>query len=413
MNRRSLFLKIAVAALSWAAVCQSSGATELSFNLILPPDIKWADLPQGPVLTTAAGMTIYKALPKNVGTWGNAARQTEVVGACVYQCPSEWPPVVAPADAKPVGDFTIIPGPGGVRQWAYKGIALETFIYDRKPGDTVGQDTYAFNGPRIPIGEAAWIESDIPAAKPPKPSAPSLDRPAGMRVEQGLGGNRYFTDASGNMLYTYDDPKSARCADSCLVQWAVVSAGEMDHAIGDWSVVAYDDGTRQWAYKGKPVYTSINDKTPGVPSADGLEGKWRAVIERQAPLPPEVTIRQTDSGVVYAEKATGKTLYIEGLNHRPYQTLSFNHPGILYGTVKCYNACAKTYPPLLAASDAKPIGEWWIVTRADGAKQWAFRGVPVYSYATDQPGRTLARNTQGRNWTEIPANLPPDSDDAS
>jgi predicted lipoprotein with Yx(FWY)xxD motif len=233
-------------------------------------------------------------------------------------------------------------------------------------------------------------------------------------VTQGLGGKRYFTDASGDMLYTYDgDAKNARCTGACLDQWVPLSAGALSHAVGDWSVVANDDGTRQWAFKGKPVYSFVNDKTPGIPMGDGAEGKWHAAIEYDAPLPPEIAIGKTEADTVYTEKATGRTLYFEGYKHRPYEMLSFNHPGILYGTVKCYNECAKTYPPLLASADAKPTGEWWIITRADGVRQWAFRGIPVYTYADDKPGRALASNTDDRTWTEIPANMPPSNNGAS
>ena len=416
MNGRGIIQKglLAMLALSMLALfmsCVSAGAVELSFKLITPPGIKWADLPQGPVLVTAEGLTIYKKLPKTVGTWGNAARQTEVVGTCVYQCPTEWPPVKAPADAKPVGDFTVVTNTDGVKVWAYKGIELETFIFDKKPGDTKGQDTYAFNGPRIPIGEAAWIESDVMPAKPAPLPEPSAARPPAVSVQVGLGGNRYFTDSQGATLYTYDGGKNADCTGKCLAQFHSVGAGAIARPIGDWTVVAHDDGTRQWAYKGKPVFAYINETTPGVPMADGLDGKWHAAVEYQAPLPPEVGIRTTDTYRVYSEKASGRSLYIPGYKHRPYEYLSFNKPGVLFGTIMCYNECAKKYPPLLASANAKPMGEWWILTRADGAKQWAFRGIPVYTYSQDTPGRNLADDTWNRTWTELPANNPPSLED--
>lgn len=411
MNVRSLVSKSALTGLLLAASFGTANAVELSYKLETPPGITWKDLPQGPVMVTAAGLTIYKKLPKTVGTWGNAARQTEVVGTCVYQCPSEWPPLKASADAKPVGDFTVVTNTDGVRVWAYKGIELETFIFDKKPGDTKGQDTYAFNGPRIPIGEAAWIESNVPPAKPAELPDPSPLRPAAVSVVMGLGGNRYFTDAQGATLYTYDDPKAARCTGKCLDQFKPVGAGAIVRPIGDWTIVAHDDGTRQWALKGKLVYTYANEITPGVPMADGRDDKWHAVIELPGQLPPEVVIKDTETYRVYADKTTGRSLYMPGYKHRPYEYLSFNKPGVLFGTIMCYNECAKKYPPLMAKADAKPAGEWWILTRVDGTKQWAFRGIPVYTYADDTPGRNLADDTWNRTWTELPANNPPSTDD--
>jgi predicted lipoprotein with Yx(FWY)xxD motif len=400
MNRRIRFwLSVIAIGIGCAATAGYAQATELATRPVTPPDIGIADLPQGPVFVDKNGMTIYKQLP-NVGGWGHAKKQADVVGSCVYQCPTEFPPLQAPADAKPVGDFTIVTGDNGVRQWAYKGVALQTFAYDRHPGDTLGEDTYAFNGPRVPFGEAAWIESEIPPAKPADPPAPTADIPPGMTIQPGIGGNRFFANSAGLTLYVHDgDEKDCK---GCGDEWRPLPAAATAQPIGGWSVVDSDDGMRSWAYKGKIAYIYAKDATPGEPSSD-LPPSWRPLIEYQAPLPAEVAIRPTETGSVFVEKSTGKTLYYEGFSHRPYQYLGFNHRPYLYGTVNCYNDCAKTYPPLLAPADAKPMGEWWVITRADGAKQWGYRGIPVYTYADDQPGHHLA-SVKAHIWTEALAN---------
>jgi len=57
------------------------------------------------------------------------------------------------------------------------------------------------------------------------------------------------------------------------------------------------------------------------------------------------------------------------------------------GKSACNGPCAANWPPLMAAADAKASGDWSIVTRDDGAKQWAFKGKPLYLWAKDQkPG---------------------------
>ena len=44
---------------------------------------------------------------------------------------------------------------------------------------------------------------------------------------------------------------------------------------GDWTVVVRDDGLKQWAYKGKPVYTWVKDTKPGDTTGDGFNnGVW-------------------------------------------------------------------------------------------------------------------------------------------
>jgi predicted lipoprotein with Yx(FWY)xxD motif len=46
-------------------------------------------------------------------------------------------------------------------------------------------------------------------------------------------------------------------------------------ASGDWTMVTRDDGTMQWAYKGKPLYTFAKDTKPGDITGDGfLNDAW-------------------------------------------------------------------------------------------------------------------------------------------
>jgi predicted lipoprotein with Yx(FWY)xxD motif len=57
------------------------------------------------------------------------------------------------------------------------------------------------------------------------------------------------------------------------------------------------------------------------------------------------------------------------------------------GKSMCNGPCAGNWPPLMAAADATPSGDYTIITRDDGGKQWALRGKPLYAWAKDQkPG---------------------------
>jgi predicted lipoprotein with Yx(FWY)xxD motif len=53
------------------------------------------------------------------------------------------------------------------------------------------------------------------------------------------------------------------------------------------------------------------------------------------------------------------------------------------GASNCNGPCATNWPPLMAAADAKASGDWSIVTRADGGKQWAYKGKPLYTWSKD------------------------------
>src|SRR6204780_1251749 len=76
--------------------------------------------------------------------------------------------------------------------------------------------------------------------------------PAGVHVMNGM-----IMDAKGMSLYTFDndkEPNKSACAGNCLNNWPVLKADAADKDMGDWKVITRDDGSKQWAYKGKPLY---------------------------------------------------------------------------------------------------------------------------------------------------------------
>jgi predicted lipoprotein with Yx(FWY)xxD motif len=57
------------------------------------------------------------------------------------------------------------------------------------------------------------------------------------------------------------------------------------------------------------------------------------------------------------------------------------------GKSVCNDACAKNWPPFLAKKGETANGEYSLVTRDDGATQWAFKGKPLYLWNKDKkPG---------------------------
>ena len=63
------------------------------------------------------------------------------------------------------------------------------------------------------------------------------------------------------------------------------------------------------------------------------------------------------------------------------------------GKSVCNGPCAKAWPPLLAEEDAKPAGEFSVITRDDGSKQWAYQDKPIYLYEKDKkPGDMTGDN---------------------
>ncbi len=69
------------------------------------------------------------------------------------------------------------------------------------------------------------------------------------------------------------------------------------------------------------------------------------------------------------------------------------------GKSACNGPCATNWPPLMAAADAKPMGDWTVITRDDGGKQWAYKGKPLYAWAKDaKPGDTTGDGFLNNAW---------------
>jgi predicted lipoprotein with Yx(FWY)xxD motif len=55
----------------------------------------------------------------------------------------------------------------------------------------------------------------------------------------------------------------------------------------------------------------------------------------------------------------------------------------------CNGQCANLWAPLIATTDASASGDFSLITRGDGRKQWAYKNKPLYSWSKDaKPGDT-------------------------
>ncbi len=88
-----------------------------------------------------------------------------------------------------------------------------------------------------------------------------------------------LTSQQGMTLYVFDKDvansgKSA-CNGPCATNWPPLMAAEGALPSGEYSIVVRDDGSRQWAVKGKPLYLWIKDQKPGDTTGDGVNQIWR------------------------------------------------------------------------------------------------------------------------------------------
>lgn len=86
-------------------------------------------------------------------------------------------------------------------------------------------------------------------------------------------------------------------------------------------------------------------------------------------------------GMVFRQFPTGQRLYVYDKDPP--------------GKSVCNVGCESAWPPLMAAAGSKPLGDWTLVTRYDGQKQWAYKGKPVYMRFHDDPNNPMGDGLDG------------------
>ncbi len=184
-----------------------------------------------------------------------------------------------------------------------------------------------------------------------------------------------LTDAAGMTLYTYTKDQrysEPLCVDTCAETWPPLVANGETQSNVDWSVIKRDDGRYQWAFRGKPLYTSSRDVAPADMNGDEYQQQWYVAV-MPVPLPPGFNSYKTPQGHLLVDQKN-MTMYTSSADQA--------------GLSACSGECAKTWQPVEAWWRARStMDDWSVVDRADGTTQWAYKNQPLYRYAGDfQPG---------------------------
>jgi predicted lipoprotein with Yx(FWY)xxD motif len=87
-----------------------------------------------------------------------------------------------------------------------------------------------------------------------------------------------LTTATGMTLYTFDRDVAgsgkSQCYGECAYTWLPLLAKPDAKPTGAFTVIPREGGEKQWAYKGKPLYTFVGDVNPGDNSGKGVNGVW-------------------------------------------------------------------------------------------------------------------------------------------
>jgi predicted lipoprotein with Yx(FWY)xxD motif len=188
-----------------------------------------------------------------------------------------------------------------------------------------------------------------------------------------------LVDAQGKTLYYFanDIPASglSSCNGQCAVVWPIFSVDTITVSpplvASDFSSITRADG-KQTTYRGWPLYYYQADTKAGDVTGENVLKVWFVVK-------PDETVmisHQASLGSFLTDK-TGKTLYFFTKDTT--------------GTSTCTGTCLAKWPafsadPVSAPSVLKP-SDFSSVSRADGVKQTAFMGRPLYYFADDaKPG---------------------------
>lgn len=412
------------------ALC-SSGPAAASSTLMAAPlpeaiDIGSSDT-AGPIHTTANGMTLYRNgmdRPDD-GTFGcTDARHERTPGEEGYPipgaafrstCVDRWRPYPAGPEATAVGAFSIVERPDSSRQWAFEGSPLYTSTRDLAPGDVNGTMGFGSYGRWRTVPVDLWFPPGIGL----------------VRKEQGL----LLAREHGELLFALGEGVGAALAGASTgagsgaetlagtrpedADWLPVSAPELAQSRAEFTIVDHADGSRQWAFRGKPLYRSRVDLPRHRIQRIVESGRWQPLVFQAArPRPDFVTMHMSvpEIGWVYGD-AVGRTLYAFYCFDRAPDGLHCDEPGdaAAHRSAVCGTGdqCAREWRPVPVGPDDVPAGNWGIAEvphppfaeatgrYGDGVpkvRAWTWYGRPVYTFAGDRiPGDVLGHGIEARS----------------
>jgi predicted lipoprotein with Yx(FWY)xxD motif len=89
------------------------------------------------------------------------------------------------------------------------------------------------------------------------------------------------------------------------------------------------------------------------------------------PTPVDVSVFE-EGGVYILRTQDGMALYRYDLD--------------VDGKSHCVASCSILWPPFIASADATSVVGQWRTTQRGSARQWTYKGAPIYTYAKDTPG---------------------------
>jgi predicted lipoprotein with Yx(FWY)xxD motif len=247
MNRVLFSSALVVAAVGFGAGCTSPSpaatAESSAQDTTVPAPTQVVDTAAGKVLADGQGLSLYTFDP-----------DTATASNCNGSCARSWPPLLAPATADaglPEAPFGEITRNEGTKQLTFAGRALYRYVGDHQQGDVKGDGL----GGVWHLARPAAIVTEV------------VDTSAG----------KILADTTGLSLYTFDSDTAtaSTCNDTCARVWPPLLAPTDPKAgilVAPFSAITRNDGTKQVAFEGHPLYRFSSDHQQGDVTGDDLEG---------------------------------------------------------------------------------------------------------------------------------------------
>lgn len=201
------------------------------------------------------------------------------------------------------------------------------------------------------------------------------------------GAGFYFqTDAEQSLYWNVSENAAGEvtCVEECLTMWNPLVAKVDAKKKGLWSPIERPEGTSQWSYDGKPIYTYARDTFSGARLGDGLgRGQWQLLWE-PLEVPAGMRMESTYLGFVLADHR-GRTLYVANSTIKAEVSQDSMSP----------------WAPFKAPWLALDQGDWTVQAADDGARQWFYRGQPLFTYAKDNDSGDVHGHRLNGEWTAV------------
>lgn len=210
--------------------------------------------------------------------------------------------------------------------------------------------------------------------------------PEGVQVNRTDAGTYFLTQAQQSLYWNEREAAAGEvtCIEECLETWTPLQASANTPGEGQWATIKRPDGNLQWAYEDKPLYTYVKDTFPGARLGDGVSrGQWQILFETQQ-VPPGMKIESTLLGFVLADHR-GRTLY------------SRSPPSDPDTSQELADYWSAFEAPWLALDQ----GDWTIQTIAEGARQWFYKGQPLFTYDKDHDPQDVHGHGLAGVWSAV------------